>query len=310
MAKIPLEKTIEGTYRFAFTNILSVFGVMWLPTLIFFALLGGAIYLALPDLVNLFPPDFGKEAHSPDEARERVQHLLPLVFAFMRIAWLASLIGLVLRAMVAVGVLEKALGRRQGPVFVYFSLGAPVWRMVGALFLAGLIIFASVFASVIVGAIVFWAATQYAGGVAGLVKFVTVCAAFAWNIYMAVRLMFFLPAVVVAEERIGFGRAWQLGGGNFWRIILVVLAVFLPVGIAAGIISNILFGSFFWNDIHTAILAHREMTPDEVFATVWRNLQHMWPFLLVFEILYITLLTGLGLGAVANAYKGVTEAPA
>ncbi len=40
MAAIALGKTIEAAYRFAFANILSVFGVIWLPSLIFLAALG------------------------------------------------------------------------------------------------------------------------------------------------------------------------------------------------------------------------------------------------------------------------------
>jgi len=310
MAKIPLEKTIEATYRFAFTNILSVFGVIWLPALILIALIGGVFYLAWPEIHALIPPDLGTETHGMEEARERLRHLLPLMLVFARYAGLLSLAGIVLRSMVTVGVMEKALGLRQGPVFVYFSLGAPVWRMIGAMILAVLLIAASLVASVIVVGVTFWAAEHYAGGVAGLAKFVAVCAAVLWTIYMIFRLAFFLPAVVVAEGRIGIGRAWSLGGGNFWRIIGTLLAVLLPVMIVAGIVSNILFGSLWWGDMQAAILAKHEMTPREFVAAVMHNLEHIWPFLLLFEIVYISLLTGLGLGAVANAYKAVTEAPA
>lgn len=310
MAAIPLEKTIEATYRFAFANILSVFGVLWLPALIFLLLLGSVFYLAWPELRALVPPDFGTEAHGMDEARERLRHLLPLFLAFGRFAGLLWLVGLVLRAMVTVGVMEKALGRREGPVFVYFSLAAPVWRMVGATILAALVIAASVVASCIAVGVVFWAAEHYAGGVAGLAKFAVVCAALLWTVYMIFRLVFFLPAVVVAEGRIGLGRAWSLGGGNFWRIVGVLLAVLLPAMIAAGIVSQILFGSLFWGDLQAAILDKRDTTPGEIVAAAVHNLQHLWPALLVFQVAYVTLLTGLGTGAIANAYKGVTEAPA
>lgn len=310
MAKIPLEKTIEATYRFAFTNILSVFGVLWLPSLIFLLLLGGILYLAWPELHALIPPDFGAETHGADEARERLRHLLPLFVVFARFASLLWLVGLVLRSMVTVGVMEKALGRREGPVFVYFSLAAPVWRMIGAMILAMIVIAVSVVVSCIAVGVTFWAAEHYAGGVAGLAKFAVVCAAVLWTVYMIFRLVFFLPAVVVAEERIGLGRAWSLGGGNFWRIVGVLLAVLLPVMIVAGIVSNILFGSLLWGDLQAAILGRHDMTPREIVAAIMHNLRHLWPVILAFQIVYVSLLTGLGIGAVANAYKGVTEAPA
>ncbi len=241
MTKIPFEKTIETSYRFAFTNILSVLGVIWLPTLVFFAMLGGVLYLAWPEIHALIPPDLAVEPQNAEEAREKFGHVLTLFATFSRFAGVILLVGTVLRAMVIVGVLEKALGRRQGPVFVYFSLAAPVWRMVGALILAGIIIALTVALTCIAVGVAIWAAAQYAGGVAGLVKFVAVLAAMLWIVYMTFRLVFFLPAVVVAEERIGIGRAWELGGGNFWRILGVLFAVLLPIAIVAGIVSNALF---------------------------------------------------------------------
>lgn len=310
VAKIPLEKTIEAAYRFAFTKILSVFGVLWLPTLVALLLLGTVLYLAWPELYALIPPDLGNETHGADEARERLHHLLPLFLVLARFGGLLWLVEIVLRSMMIVGVMETALGRRQGPVFVYFSLAAPVWRMVGALILATIVIALSAVASCIAVGITFWAAEHYAGGVAGLAKFAVVCAAVLWTIYMIFRLVFFLPAVVVAEERIGLGRAWSLGGGNFWRIVGVLLAVLLPALIVAGILSNVLFGSLLWGDLQAAILGRQDMAPREVFAALMHNLQHVWPIIVVFQIVYMSLLTGLGIGAVANAYKGVTEAPA
>ncbi len=51
--KIPFERTIASAYRFAFTNILSIIGIGWFPFLLLAALIGGLIYLWLPQLGEL-----------------------------------------------------------------------------------------------------------------------------------------------------------------------------------------------------------------------------------------------------------------
>ncbi|HWA88637.1 MAG TPA: hypothetical protein VG889_01285 [Rhizomicrobium sp.] len=310
MTKIPFEKTIEAAYRFAFTNILSVIGAMWLPGLVFAALCAGVLYMAWTDLHALIPPDLGTAVHNEIDARKRIDELSTLFLAFAPFGALISLIGLVLRAMATVGVMEKALGRRAGPVFVYFSLAAPVWRMAGALLLAAIVMIAGIAAICIATGVAIWAADTYAGGIAGLVKFVAVAAASVSIFYATLRLVFFLPAVVVAEERIGIVRAWALGGGNVLRILGVLIAVLLPIVIVAGIVSNMLFGALWWGDLQAAMMAGRSPTPPEFFAIVFGRLKQVWPFFVAFEIVYLALLTGAALGAVANAYKAVAESPA
>ena len=48
-------------------------------------------------------------------------------------------------------------------------------------------------------------------------------------IYVMVRLTFLLLPVVVAEHRIGIKRSWQLGKGNFWRMLGLFILIFLPI---------------------------------------------------------------------------------
>ncbi len=302
MAAIALGKTIRATYRFAFTNILSVFGIVWLPSLIFLAALAAAAWLAWPDiqasqsLHGWNDPHFGLT----DEDRGRVLHVL---CGAVRFAVPVGLVGLVMRAMIAVGVLEKALGRRDGPVFVYFSLAAPVWRMVGALLLAGIVVSGGVLAACIAVAALLWGVAHYAGGISGLAKFASVAAAAIWIVYMALRLVFFLPAVVVAEERIRLARAWEMGRGNVWRILGLLLAVLLPVAIAAGILSRALTGGM---SLMGPQIVAQAASPAEALGAILSRLHGVWPLLLALDIVYVTLMTGLALGAMANAYRAAT----
>ncbi len=236
-----------------------------------------------------------------DEDHDRVLRVLRSAGRF---AAPLGLVGLAMRAMIAVGVLEKALGRREGPVFVYFSLAAPVWRMIGALLLAGLVMFGVVLATCIGVAVLLWGVGHYADGISGLAKFALAASAAIWIVYMALRLVFFLPAVVVAEGRIGLVRAWALGGGNVWRILGLVLAVLLPAAIVAGTLSRALTGGAV--ALQMAEIVSRAASPADALVAVMGRLRLVWPMLLALNVVYATVMTGLAYGAMANAYKAVT----
>jgi hypothetical protein len=305
MAAVPLGKTIEASYRFAFAHILSVFGIIWLPSVIFLAALGAAAWLVWPDIQGLQSVHFqGGNGLRFTLSGEDRDHVLRVLHSAGRFAVPVGLVGLAMRAMIAVGVLEKALGRREKPVFVYFSLAAPVWRMIGASLLAGLILSGIVLATCIGVAVLLWGVGHYAGGISGLAKFALAAAAVTWIVYMALRLVFFLPAVVVAEERIGLARAWMLGGGNVWRILGLVLAVLLPAAIVASTLSRALTGGAMAPQV--AEIVRFAASPTDALAAVMSRLRAVWPVLLALNVVYATVVTGLGYGAMANAYKAVT----
>lgn len=228
MAKIPVEKTIGETYGFLFKNILSIVGIVWFPYLVFGGIAGALLWYALGQVsfqgLNFEPGRF---------------NIGPLI-ALLRLMP-AIVFCLILAVLIAtVGLVRKALGLMPGPIFVFFTLGAPVWRLFAALILIEMIVGAFVGICVAIGAA--WAAfgvPHLSHPVGVLVDVIGVVAMVCVGIYMTVRFFFFVPAVVVAEEKIGLGRSWQLGGGNFWRIVVVVLMVILPPAIVLGIVQNV-----------------------------------------------------------------------
>ncbi len=300
MAKIPLERTIGATYSFVFANILSILGIIWLPYLLLAVLAAGLVVGLMPVFDGI---DFSTGA---DWARDGTR-VLQLVLSIGAAVTLFFLAAIVVRAMVAVGVMRKALGLHPGPVFVYFSLGAPVWRMIGATILAILAILAMSTLATAVVALIGVAASKFAPDAAPLLIGVAIFVGALWLIYAAVRISFFLPAVVVAENRIALGRSWQLGGGNFWRIIVLLLVVTLPVVLAASLIANALFNQPFIAAIEQMSESGRQIPPEELFALLIAQIRRVWPAYLVYEMIYLALLAALTSGAVANAYKGVTE---
>src|SRR5947209_3112874 len=124
MSKIPVGETISRAYGFTFSNILSVIGIIWFPYAILVALTVGLVVLTVPDL----PRMIAQHEFDPAQAIRVVR--------IGGVVWLAALI---VSAMVTVGLQRKALDLHPGPVYFYFSLGAPVWRMIGALFFASVI---------------------------------------------------------------------------------------------------------------------------------------------------------------------------
>jgi hypothetical protein len=300
---IPFERTITAGYRFGFTKILTVVGIVWFPMLLMAAIIGGLVFMLAPPFMDFFqhlPP----QGQQPDPAR-----FAPMFRAF----WIAYVVILpcllIFPAMMRIGVMRKALGLMEGPTFFFFSLGGQVWRLIGAYFLLGIGIWLYCVVSVIVCSILGVALHAAAPAWGALVVVVLGIALACFGIYVAVRTFFFLPAVVVAEDVLGLGRSWELGAGNFWRIIGVVLVIYLPVLFAVGIVNQTIMQA----TIMPLILQHagngEPQTPAqtaamlrEVFAVMGRYL----PYFGVVYILQTILLVGIDVGAVATAYKAVT----
>lgn len=298
MKKIPLESTIGGSYEFLFKRFLAVLGTVWFPTLVLVALCGGIAYLVIPPgwWHGQFPVLTGRY---PDPAavwavmRPFVAAYFPLILVF-----------LVMSAMTTVGLMRVALGQRKSH-FIFFSLGGDVWRLVGSWLLAFIILMVMyvvfIVAAVIIAAVGGALVPKNAAGWAIAGAVILAIAAFCFWIYAAVRLTFFLPAVVAAEHHIDLARSWELAGGNFWRIVVVCLAVFLPVAIVAGVIQNIVGVSFISGDF----LKFAEHPNPDVTA-LFHAMLPLLPVVIGVQVLQHIALQGLAAGAVAKSYLAVT----
>jgi hypothetical protein len=280
--KLPVERTITEAYRYGFARLLSVLGTVWLPYLAFLAIVIGLVFLLAPDLPRMIAEqDFD----------------IPAVMGLSRLALLVFVFGFIVSAMVSVGLQRIALGLHPRPVYVFFSLGAPVWRMAAALFLAGLVVlFVALLSAAVAAAL--WFAAGGLGAAVWLIRVVIVLAACAFLIYVALRLLFFLPAVVVSEETIGIERAWILGGNNFWRILIVTVAVIFPIAIVFHILSWALLGSSVaWPGGH--------MAPRDLVRTLFMQFGALGIFGLLFQIVERVILLAVLNSAVGKAYLAV-----
>lgn len=277
--KLPIERTITEAYRFGFARLLSVVGTVWLPYLAFLAIVIGLVLLLAPGMPRMI-------------AEQNID--IPALMGLSRLAILVFVLWFIVSAMVSVGLQRIALGQRPRPVYVFFSLGPPVWRMAAALFLASLVVLFVVLLSAVVVTILWFAAGGLAGA-AWLVRAVVALVAGAFLVYVTLRLLFFLPAVVVAEETIGIERAWILGGHNFWRILIVAVAVGFPIVIVFHILSwSFLGSSAGWPDGH--------MAPRDLIRTLFLQFGTLGLFGLLFQLVERILLLAVFNSAVGKGY--------
>ena len=294
--KIPFERTIAAAYSFVVANFVSVLGIGWFPFLLS-VLVGAALLRAvLPQLDVML--QLNQANLSPDQVAQIFTPIVGAGFVFAAVIILAF-------AMVIVGMMRKALGQHPAPVYFFFSFGSQVWRMIGAYVLLLLLLWAVTIGIAIGIGILSFALSKAVPAAQAPVTVLVACIAVLWGIYAIVRLQFFLPAVVIAENQIGFLRSWHLGRGNFWRIVGILIVIFLPIGIVHSILTNVL--------LQTSMSTYPAtmMNPEQVrayFAATMNAAGRVWPLLVLIELLYMVIVTGLAAGAIANAYNCVTGA--
>jgi len=291
MNKIPVGATIAHAYRFAFGKFPALLGIAWLP---FAILIAGSLLVARQSIL-LSAAMAGRNFSGMGST---LLILLPFY-----------IVTLVLTLMQFAGMTEEALGTRKGSRFFYFNLGRPLWRLAGTF-----VLFLLVAIGMIIGAVVGVAAISFLGGLAGTVGrgiavAVGTIAIYLGLIYAWVRASFLLSPVAIAEDRIGLGRAWSLGKGNFWRVFLILLAILVPVTV----IDILFMFGFVWDGMPPAAPAGAtpaQLQAAQAAAQAWNaamtaRMTHYWfityPFFLIFTLLFF----GLIVGAQAFAYRAL-----
>jgi hypothetical protein len=303
MEKIPVGQTIAQAYGFAIREFPKILGVTWAPL---------AVAIALGLMIT--PGFIGNHINPNDEdAMTRFS---------MQMAPVLVLILLPIRAMIATGVTELALGMRQGVTFVYFSVGMSIWRFIASWILVVVAMVVLLVATAIVGGILIVLGGMALGhvlhGANAEISGVLAAAAFLLfsygvAIFLAARLTFFIPAVVVAERKIDLARVWQLSHGNFWRIFLIALAIVIPVAVILAVELIAMYGadavlhffSLFASATHGASASAVQAQFQAWSETVREKSLAVWPCNAVFQLLFGTLTYGLFYGASAFAYRAI-----
>jgi hypothetical protein len=307
MEKIPVGETIAHAYGFAFREFPKLLGIVWAPL---------AVSIAVGLMIT--PGFFSNHVDLNDQgAVERFSmQMLPL----------SLLILLPIRAMIAAGVTEQALGMRTGTTFVYFSIGAAIWRFLALWLLVivsmiVLVIGLAIAAGIVIaiGGIVLG---QFLHGASAetlslLGAFAFILLFYGALIYLVVRLTFFIPPVVVAEKQIDLARVWQLSHGNFWRIFAVGLAIYVPLLLIMGAVMVAIYGPVLFQISNVFSLAIHNASQSTVQTQVqaWSHALQMralavWPYNAAFQLLFGTVSYGLTYSASAFAYREVLPSSA
>ena len=301
--KIPFEGTISGAYRFAFSNILSIIGIGWFPFVLLGGIVGGLGYLWLPRIHELIDQLGKAGGHPPADPAQFASMFAPLFGSY----FLVLMALFVVQAMVNVGIMRKALGQHPGPVYFFFSLGSQVWRLIGAYFLLTILFYGVVLLLVLAIAALSFLLQKSLPAAQLPVTIVLGIVAFLWVIYAAVRVMFFIPAVVVAENHIGIRRSWHLGRGNFWRIVGILLLIYIPVAFAVSTITSSVLQLFLGPSMGLPTGASSPAEMQAALKAMLNGFMRAAPYYAAIQLVQLILLSGLTAGAVASAYQSVTE---
>ena len=283
MKKIPVLATIREACDFTFTHLGAIIGLIWLP-MILITVIGFFV------LQRFFDAYAG--ALASGSAASMGPESLGVLCFFVAV--------LLLSTMMAVPVTQLALGTRKQGALVYFSFGALEWRLFrGLMGLVGFLLLPLLVVSVLTGLL---AAANGgplgpANGATAIMAIygVLLCA----TIFFGLRFGTLLPALAVSENTSVLPRAWKLSAGNFWRILAVILAIFIPLQVFS---AAILF----------AVEGPQAMTPDlhpssAMAAAQLHAFAMNMPLSSGINFLFAPLWVGLLLGAGASIYRNLSD---
>jgi hypothetical protein len=277
MRRIPIVATIRDAYLFTATHLGGVISLIWVPMVL-------ATVMGFFSLQRYYT-DFSAALASNNTATLAPSLLMMLCY---------MVAALLLQAIMYVAVVQLALGTRTAPPVAHFAFGNLEWRMFRAF-----IAFIGVCLLLVMPVFVVGVAALKAVGVQadpaqlGLVFYAVIALAMP-------RFFALLPAVVVGETTPVLRRTWMLSAGNFWRLLVILLAIFGPIFILCIGIDIALTGRGLTlsggeqEQMRDALLRARATLP---------LISGMW-------FLISPLIVGLFAGASVSAWRALKDEPA
>jgi hypothetical protein len=317
VSKIPVGQTIGQAYAFAFRRYFHILGVIWLP----FALLGVVGYLALVPFAKVSFQILQQLSLNPQDKTIPFQFVMQLQ-RMSGLIWAFDLLNLTVGAVIAVGIVKEAMGYRKGFRIAYLWFGLEELLLVVALFLFGIMIGFFILAALVgIGVIVAVAVVSLGTAVhtgqvenlarAGVFGFLGAMIAFGVFVYFAVRFLFFVAPVTVAEREFGMFRSWELSKGNFWRIFAVLFVTWVPVFLVfEGIIGSLVGANIFY-PVFKIVQANPQggaAMIQAAFATGAAGMMRILPYLAVVYVLAAPIVNGLVWAPCAFAYRALVPA--
>lgn len=301
MRKIPVGATIAQAFGFVIRNFLNILGIMIVPMVVTWI----PSFLMRPQLAAA---SAGLAAHDLSRATHIWAMLLPVY-----------IVGFVLMAMQFIGIAELALDTKKAPRWLYFSLGAPVWRLAGSFLFLILVIVLGWLAAMLVNVALGAAIKAVLGGntagwalaLAGAVVLVGSIVIWCAYLYSLVRIAFLLIPVIAAREP-GFGvaRGWALGRGNFWRMFAILLVNWLPLVILEVVlVATVMFRGVSFPSPHASAqqaTAFQAATQANVMSLI-NGLYDHWYITFPLVAVVMVLFYGFAVGAQVFAYRSLVS---
>jgi hypothetical protein len=299
MNKIPVGKVISESLNFSIRNYLSLLGVLWLPML-----------LSLLFTWFLMFPHFQAVAAGAGGLRPAGSPLTGLGIEAVHLALLAVM---------SVGVTRVALGLREGPRFVYLSVGAAELRVFGGYILLGIImIVLGIGLAVILGFLTAIVGGAFRAGAASdpaaMSRMTAVATPFVMLgvflpvLYFGIRLSSFMSAVAVAEHRFGLWRSWALTRSNFWRLFVIVMAVWIPLMVLYAVALSLAMGPALTKVIAAASLG--PATLRAAYSEMLMSAVSKLKYAVLVVLPFAPVLYGLIIAPGAFAYRALVPPPA
>jgi hypothetical protein len=282
MKKIPIVDTIKAAYGFVFTHLGAIIGLIWVP-------------MVLVTVLGFFVEQRYYAAAADALASNNYARLGPSVISL----FCYFVAAILLYAVMYVPVMQLALGQRKEGAIFHFALGPAEWRMFRAL--AGLAGF--LFLPVLITAFLFNTVASLGSQAKSILAAggleVLLVLSYLGLVYIGLRFIFLLPAVAVNEEGPVLPRAWILSGGNFWRILAIMLGTLGPVALAAAVAQLALEGpgALMPNFASSAAMAAAQLHIISLNMPVAKGV----------EFLVAPLILGLAAGSSAAAMRALKE---
>jgi hypothetical protein len=235
MNKLPLGQTIAFGYAFLVTEFSTIVRVCWIPSL---------LIVASDYLLRRYTFFYsGGNAETSSALSDFV------VLSAALSLWLFS------SSVMAVGITRLAMGLELDKGKIYFPLGRTELRMFTAniryvLSVAVLIVLAALVSALVLylAGVEFGQAEAQEAAPAALFASFVVFLLFGYVLVSAVRLAFFLPAIVVAEDK-GLERAHSAAAGNVWRILAVLVGIAAPLVVIGTLCEAAILIAAFGGDV-------------------------------------------------------------
>lgn len=290
MRSLPVGETIVRAWGFAARRILPLLGVSWLAA-VFYGLVAAYFLTRLSDAMLVWPrPDAGSFNN----------FALFYLFCLVVVTAFAN-------AAMALPMTREALEPGDEWRSAYFVIARREWVLFANLLLLYVIVIGMVSAIAFAGSVGIavslpmighdgvWQGISLAPVMAGLLTFIAV----ATGLFLATRYGFFLAPIAVAEPPARLLQSWSLSSGNFWRLLAIGLALFIPVIVLSLAIDWALFGSQFGDAASALFSPSRDKTP------LFQMMQDHAGTVAAIWAGALLLLNTIFAGASANAYGQV-----